>query len=369
MKLKKINEFNFFNKSKPRQTSTSFVHSRTKFPIIKLIDEHKNAPEYIKNINNKVLISFGTKNDIFVFNDSLRKIDKINLNNWTYNLECRTLDSDDDNLKIFACTKNEIYIIYFSNDNLINSHLSLKRGTFNIPNKMKFFKSFEGYYREGIKLNDNLIAFTSNKIVSRGENKLVIYDYLKEKIVLKKYGYSFILSSNGLSVIENQNDKILLCACKKYNKKQKNGIFLMNLNYIFNNNYGGIDYTKFIDTKDFEVHCFHQISILKENYFIFRMDSTEKTNFFFAGGFEQKKNKGNIRLYKVINYRDLKVEEIHNIIFYKFMGPICCITQLLSNNFIISCWDGNIFSLKFSNIDSYLFDQKIGNEKFNNLFL
>ena len=158
------------------------------------------------------MISFGTKKDIFVFNDSLRKIDKINLNNWTYNLECRTLDNDDDNLSILACTKNGIYIIYFSNDNLIKSHLSLKRGTFNfllkvninkfliceekfvsmeregfnILNKMKFFKCFEGYYREGINLNDNLIAFTSNKIVSRGEDKLVIYDYLKEIIVLKK---------------------------------------------------------------------------------------------------------------------------------------------------------------------------------------
>ena len=167
----------------------------------------------------------------------------------------------------------------------------MEREGFNILNKTKFFKCFEGYYREGIKLNDNLIAFTSNKIVSRGEDKLVIYNYLKEIIVLKKYGYSFILSSNGLSVIENQNDRILLCACKKYNKKQKNGIFLMNLNYIFNNNYGGTDYTKFIDTKDFEVHCFHQISILKENNFIFRIDSTEKTNYFFVGGFEQKKIK------------------------------------------------------------------------------
>ena len=156
------------------------------FRLHNLIDKHKSAPEYIKNINNNILISFGTKKDIFVFNDSLRKIDKINLNNWTYNLECRTLDNDDDNLSILACTKNGIYIIYFSNDNLIKSHLSLKRGTFNILNKMKFFKCFEGYYREGINLNDNLIAFTSNKIVSRGEDKLVIYDYLKEIIVLKK---------------------------------------------------------------------------------------------------------------------------------------------------------------------------------------
>ncbi len=42
--------------------------------------------------------------------------------------------------------------------------------------------------------------------------------------------------------------------------------------------------------------------------------------------------------------------------------------SITKNNFIISCWDGNIFSLEFSIIDSYLFDKKIGNEKFNNLF-
>ena len=77
------------------------------------------------------MISFGAENNLFVFNDSLGLINKINLYNWIYNIECRTLDNYDDNLKIVVCTKNEIFTIYFSNDYLINSHLSLKRGTFN----------------------------------------------------------------------------------------------------------------------------------------------------------------------------------------------------------------------------------------------
>ena len=384
-----INSSGFSENNSINKSSHNY---REKYPFFNSNDKnkHKNTSEFTKNINNKILISVGAENEIFVFNDSLKIIDKMNLNNWVYNLEWKEPDNNNDNLKIIACTKNEINIIYFSKENLINNHLRLKKGTFNFLLKVKnnqylicekkfvsmeregfnilntknCLKCFEGYYREGIKLNDNLIAFISNKVVSRGEDKLIIYDISKEIIVHEKTGYSYILSSNGLSVIENQNDKILLCACKKYIKKQKNGIFLMNLNYILNNNYKGSNYIKFIDTKDFEVHCFHQISILNENNYFNRIDLVEKTKFFFVGGFEKTKRKGNIRLYKFINYNDLKVEEIDNIIFYKFKGAINCITQLGSNKFIISCWDGNIFSFEFSLLDSYLFDKKIENKNF-----
>ena len=209
------------SKSKPILNSSSFE----KYLSFKLFGNHKNTSEYTKNINNKILISVGAENKIFVYNESLKIIDKVNLQNWVYNLECSSPDNNDDNLKIIVCTKNEIMTIYFSKY-LINSHLSLKRGTFNfllkvnnkqfliceekfvsmeregfnILNKKNFFQCFEGYYREGIKLNDNLIAFTSNKVVSRGQDKLIIYDISKEIIVLEKYGYSYILSSNGLSI-------------------------------------------------------------------------------------------------------------------------------------------------------------------------
>ncbi len=368
------------SKSKPILNSSSFE----KYLSFKLIGNHKNTSEYTKNINNKILISVGAENKIFVYNESLKIIDKVNLQNWVYNLECSSPDNNDDNLKIIVCTKNEIMTIYFSKY-LINSHLSLKRGTFNfllkvnnkqfliceekfvsmeregfnILNKKNFFQCFEGYYREGIKLNDNLIAFTSNKVVSRGQDKLIIYDISKEIIVLEKYGYSYILSSNGLSIIENKNDKILLCACKQYNKRQKNGIFLMNLNY----------HTKFIDTKDFEVHCFHQISKLEEKNILNGEVLFEKTNFFLVGGLDQTKRKGNIRLYKFINYENLKIEEIDNINFYEFKGAISCITQSGNYSFIISCWDGNIYSFYSSIFNFYLYlDEKIENKTFKDFF-
>ena len=341
------------------------------------------------------MISFGTENKIFIFNDSLTIIDKINLNSWVYSLECNSFNNDNDNdtLSIIVCTKKEILTIYFSKDNLINNHLSLKRGSFNfllkvqnnkyficeekfvsmekegfnILNTINFFKCFEGYYREGIKLNDNLVAFTSNKVVSRGEDKLIIYDYFKEIIVLEQIGYSFILSSKGLTIIENKNDKILLCACKKYIKGQKNGILLMNLNYIFNNHYKYTQYIKFIDTKDFEVHCFHQISIYKENYIFNREDFYENTNFFLVCGYDKSKRKGIIKLYKIINYENLKVEEIDVIVFEKFKGAISCITHLRDNIYILSCGDGFIYSL-FLNFPNLYLDEKIENKRFEDFF-
>ena len=87
------------------------------------------------------------------------------------------------------------------------------------------------------------------------------------------------------------------------------------------------------------------------------------------GGFEQKKNKGNIRLYKFINYENLKIEEIDNINFYEFKGAISCITQSGNYSFIISCWDGNIYSFYSSIFNFYLYlDEKIENKTFKDFF-
>ena len=142
----------------------------------------------------------------------------------------------------------------------------------------------------------------------------------------------------------------------------------MNLNYIFNNNYRGTGYTKFIDTKDFEVYCFHQILISNKNFIFNNEDFTEKTNLFLVGGYDKAKGKGNIRLYKVLNYENLEVEEIDSIKFDEFKGAISCITQLRDPKFIIlSCWDGNIYSFILS-IPNLYPDEKIRNKSFFDFF-
>ena len=51
------------------------------------------------------------------------------------------------------------------------------------------------------------------------------------------------------------NNKILLCACKKYNKDTKNGILLINPNLGDNKRMEN----EFYETYNFEVYCFCQI--------------------------------------------------------------------------------------------------------------
>ena len=58
----------------------------------------------------------------------------------------------------------------------------------------------------------------------------------------------------------NINYKVLLCACKKYIKNQKNGILLVNINEKDSSqNEAKISYI-FYNTKNFEVYCFCPIS-------------------------------------------------------------------------------------------------------------
>ena len=107
----------------------------------------------------------------------------------------------------------------------------------------------DGIYRNIIKLNEHNLAITSNSVFPGGENILIIFNLFKKEIKEKIEGYSFIASTNGMSVI---SEKFLLCACKRYLEGQKNGILFVILNYEENSNSKAI----FFDTGDFEVYCF-----------------------------------------------------------------------------------------------------------------
>ena len=56
------------------------------------------------------------------------------------------------------------------------------------------------------------------------------------------------------------NNKILLCACRKYNPQQKNGILLIKLEPNNNNKFEEI----FYGTEYFQVNCFCQILLKKK---------------------------------------------------------------------------------------------------------
>ena len=142
--------------------------------------------------------------------------------------------------------------------------------------------------KSGIKIYNNFVSFKSYKIVY---SILNFYNTLKGMIYEKEIkNYSLIYSTNGLALIPREEieteNRILLCACKKYMKYQKNGILLVNLNHKFNNlkivNY-------FYDTKSFEVYCFCPILLFKnEKIFDTKIEDSE---YFLVGDYELNKKK------------------------------------------------------------------------------
>ena len=217
-----------------------------------------------------------------------------------------------------------------------------------------FFILSEMAYIGGIKLTDDFIAFTSNRILSKGENKLVFFNSNSQKF-LNKFeidNYSFNVSENNCSIMENpknENSKLLFVACKKYFEGDKNGILLIILQ--FNKKDIKEPYQKFYPTENFEVYCFCpilEIDLKNDKNQIF------EDGYFLVGGFDRKKGEGLIKLYRVI-YNDkieqIKIEYILDIIIEKkkgkkhleyfkgFKGAISYIIQSPKNGILAKCYD------------------------------
>ena len=174
-------------------------------------------------------------------------------------------------------------------------------------------------------------------------------------------------------------NRILLCACKKYLRFQKNGILLLSFEDDNNiDNYSFHIYYKFYYTNDFQVFCFCPISIFTDEQIIENKSNKNETDYFFAGGFDSKKNKGIIKLYKVIygeEFNKIRIEFIQDIFDGKkrktFNGPISCITQSsIDGKVLVTCWNGNIYIFEYADISYYIEYDKQVNEKisFNKFF-
>jgi hypothetical protein len=225
----------------------------------------------------------------------------------------------------------------------------------------------EKTYRNAIKIDENILALTSNKVAVNGEDALIFFDSRKIKIDIRKHrivhkieNYSFNFNTNGLALMycdyKNKN-RILLCACKKYFSDQKNGILLVNPQ--LNDNHDVND--PFYDTGDFEVYCFCPIfDFNQEN------KSYEKNSeFFFVGGFDNNKGEGLIKLYKLIynvEAFNVKIEYLQDIIIKKdinegfvgFGGAVTCLIQSQYSGIIMAtCNDGNVYKFSIPNIDYY----------------
>ena len=256
--------------------------------------------------------------------------------------------------------------------------------------RMQNRKIDDKVYKSGIQIDNITYAFNSNKVDIKGDDKLIIYNRIKKKIVYEIKNHSFTLSRNNLCLISTEekveledkeekgknqekevkesSHKILLSACKKYIKKQKNGILLIKMD-LKNDEFSNI----FYDTGNFEVMCFCQILNVQKTGYIFKNDViVYNTEYFLAGGFNKKKGKGVIKLYKIVyndNFLETKIEYIQDIEpelkddFKGFNKPISCIIQSKkTGNLYISCWNGNIYSFNQPDMEYFSFYDKQNNQ-------
>ena len=185
--------------------------------------------------------------------------------------------------------------------------------------------------------------------------------------------------------------KLLLIACKKYIKDDKNGILLLILQ--LDKDYKN-KFEKFYDTKNFEVYCFCPILEIEDDKYILENNKIpiNDTEYFFVGGFDLDRREGLIKLYKIIyddKIANIEIEYIQDIILEKrieksindfklvnqvnkekkdfeifkgFKGPISCIIQS-TKGILITCYDGNVYLFSAPNIKLLLQNEK----NYNNL--
>ena len=362
--------------------------------------------EYIREINNKLFLVGGLNGPINIYNKDFKNQFTINnlqnINeNWKYNT-----------IALKSSINKEIKLAICCLDNICLSTLSLdedeiskpKYNTLKLPslfcleipkNQTDFFvfdeksvKKFgdlfskiisrydnkniinNGRVRTGIWIEENVFAFATMDnlfgVVGK-KNKIIMYNINNNKnLKEKEINYNINLSQNSLALMEmvdNKNKKVLLFGCKKYIKRQKNGILIVNYNLNNEKNKAlEVDFEK----TNFEVYCFCQISKYENNGKILNENcEKEKTNYFLVGGLDTKKSKGVIKLYKLIydnKIEKIKIQYIDDAFLYekkhnyynKFKGAISCIVQLEKNgNVLVGCWDGNVYRFTPPNIDLY----------------
>ena len=368
--------------------------------ITKVIGKHECFTEEIKELKNGYFISFGTDEKLLLYNKNFEKIDEKKVGEPIKNII--EITSNEINIKMILSTYQKLYLVEINlkdetfwriknfdygglvclgtkknnyiicnekgaiifYDLFINFILPTKK-PFSLPNKI-----FTG----GYVLSKNLVAISSNNLLSDEKNILIFYNPESNKIIKEiknNEEYSFIWSTNGFLLIENEkNDatlkKIFLVASKKNLKTQKNGILtiISSFDEINSNEMS----EKFHPTDNFKVYCFCQLFINKNENKVITKDLV-KTDFFLVGGFDQEKRCGLIKLYKAkfgINEKetnidfvqDIEFEETEN--FYSFNGAISSIIQSKNKgNVLITCYDGNVYLLTIPNLEFYMSEDKM----------
>jgi len=342
----------------------------------KIIGKHKKIAEKIRELNNGSFIS-GGYNEIIEYDMYFNQKDKDKDNNNYENYYTFFIDKDDviisqknkftfpnkannKEQKIKFCCRNLLKLR--DNKYVICDENGLYFCADKLNNIDKNFPLNKKSYRGGIEITNEIIAITSNLILLKGENKLIFFNSTTKRFIteIEVENYSFTISENNcalMSIPNKNNSKLLLIACKKYRRGDRNGILSLKIKL---NNDKGKKFEKFYDTKNFEVYCF--CPILKiENEFLLENNNKAKaieTEYFFVGGFDLDRNEGLIKLYKVIYNNEIEkieIEYIQDIIVKKknkkedpnsfkgFKGPISCIIQSSTGKILITCHDGNVY--------------------------
>ena len=177
--------------------------------------------------NNKTPIIFAfSKKCIYLFDDKGSRIKTFP--NLKYNINFFIGYQENNNYydTFYCCCEDKVVIF----GDLLNKCIQTNETTIlnNISTKSM------------IKIND-LLLIKSNKIVSKGKDTLIFYNLkLRKEMDIKLNGdFSFVYTANGLTIMPMERErkdnaeiyqyKVLLCACKKYLKSQKNGILVVNI--------------------------------------------------------------------------------------------------------------------------------------------
>ena len=338
----------------------------------RLIYKHEDSVKFILCLNNGYYFSCGNDTKMILYNAKLDKILIINnLDDILHHISEKK--SDDENfIELIACYGKNIYLIRIDKTNLkyetkiytipniktlfcvqiLNSYIITGINKLmqvedlfndNIDTK-KMYKISLGSFKTGLPINNIYIAVISNDLITNGLNQLVICNLNNDKIIYTIKEYSFNINKNSLCLIKLKTRRyLLLCACKKYSKKLKNGILMLDMDLSQKENIKH----KFYDTGNFEVFCFCQIFGDKI--------------FFFAGGFDSDKRIGLIKLYRIKDNDKIKIKFLQDIdgveedkYFEGFNMPINNIIQKKDDGYIIiTTIDGGIYLFSIPNLDYY----------------
>ena len=371
--------------------------------FLNIIGKHKNAADFIVELKNGFFISGGCENILILYDAYFIEKIKIRENSdWVFKVGEKMNSKEKEDIIRLLCTTNqefdiiELYIKTLktsknpyqlakkTNINFVemkeNNIVLLGRGgasyyidLFNSKKQLTENKITEKTYRGLIKINDKNVSLTSNKIIPDGEDMLLLYNTKKKTEPYKINNYSFIICVNNLVIMPREetkiNYKILICACKKYAKDQKNGILLVNPQLGDNKNIEN----PFYEIENFEVYCFCPILIVENKNSNFenideeyRKNITIKdTDYFFVGGFDLDKREGLIKLYKIVYgskawetkiefIQDIIIQENENEKFEDFDGAITCIIQSkISGYILVTCYNGNVYLFTPPNMDLF----------------